>query len=156
MLRCLLLLAVVSCLCLAGLTGTPAPAPAQPHLCTDEVFPPLAAGYAALRAGELEKAQAEFAKVLAIDGFNPYALNNLAVLAERQGNLKQALAHLLTAETYAASYCHRLEEICEVNGLCLAVMPTAEKTPKSSIAAIIHSNINLLRHKLRDAGKSAP
>lgn len=129
---------------------------AQPHLCTDEVFPPLAAGYAALRAGEDEKAKAEFEKVLSIDGFNPYALNNLAVLAERQGKLKEAMAYLLTAETYAASYCHKLEEICEVDGLCLAVLPSPDKGSGSSVAAIIHSNIHLLKQKISRTGKPAP
>lgn len=132
------------------------PAAAQPHLCTDEVFPPLAAGYAALRAGEEDKARAEFEKVLSIDAFNPYALNNLAVLTERQGKLKEAMAYLLTAETYAASYCHKLEEICEGGGLCLAVLPSNEKSPNSSIVAIIHSNIQLLRQKISKTGTTAP
>ncbi len=132
------------------------PAIAQPHLCTDEVFPPLAAGYAALRAGETDKARAEFEKVLTIDGFNPYALNNLAVLAERQGKLKEAMAYLLTAETYAAAYCHRLEEICEGGGLCLAVLPSADKSSNSSIVAIIHSNIELLRNKISKSGNPGP
>ena len=132
------------------------PAAAQPHLCTDDLLPPLAEGYAALRAGEAEKARAEFEKVLAIDGFNPYALNNLAVLAERQGKLKEAMAYLLTAETYAAGYCHRLEEICEGGGLCLAVLPSRDKGPNSSIVAIIHSNIELLRNKISKSGTPAP
>lgn len=138
-----------------GPGGAP-PGNAQPHLCTDEVFPPLAAGYAALRAGEAEKAQAEFEKVLNIDGFNPYALNNLAVLAERQGKLKEAMAYLLSAETYAASYCHKLAEICEGGGLCLAVLPATDKSLQSSIVAIIHSNINHLRIKMGKSGNPAP
>lgn len=150
------LLAVVTVLgILFGPLG-PLPAPAQPHLCTDDLFPPLAAGYAALRAGEEDKARAEFEKVLRVDAFNPYALNNLAVLAERQGKLKEAMAYLLTAETYAASYCHKLEEICEGGGLCLAVLPSAEKGPNSSIVAIIHSNILLLRQKISKSGPPAP
>jgi len=140
---------------LAGLALT-LPATAQPHLCTDEVFPPLAAGYMALQAGEDDKAREEFEKVLSFDAFNPYALNNLAVLAERQGKLKEAMAYLLTAETYAGSYCHRLAEICEGNGLCLAVLPSSDKGPNSSIAAIIHSNILLLKNKISKSGSAGP
>lgn len=132
------------------------PAAAQPHLCTDEVFPPLAAGYAALRAGQNEQAQREFEKVLGIDGFNPFALNNLAVLAEQQGRLKEAMEYLLRAETYAAAYCHQLEEICDVGGLCLAVAPGRGTSAGSSIAAIIHSNINLLKSKIGKSDKPVP
>jgi tetratricopeptide (TPR) repeat protein len=140
---------------LLGSHGT-LPAAAQPHLCTDDLLPPLAEGYAALRAGEVDRARGEFEKVLAVDGFNPFALNNLAVLAERQGKLKEAMAYLLTAETYAAGYCQRLEEICEGGGLCLAVLPSAGKGSNSSIVAIIHSNIELLRNKISKSGNPAP
>lgn len=152
----LALLAILGLLCtLPGPLGA-VPAAAQPHLCTDDLLPPLAEGYAALRAGETDRARAEFEKVLAIDGFNPFALNNLAVLAERQGKLKEAMAYLLTAETYAAGYCHRLEEICEGGGLCLAVLPSSTKGPNSSIVAIIHSNIELLRNKISRSTNPAP
>ena len=90
-------------------------------------------------------------KYIKIDRFNPYALNNLAVLAEKQGKLKEAMAYLLDAETYAAEYLHKTEEICEGGGLCLAVCPSSQKSQASSIASIIHSNINLLRSKIGKA-----
>ncbi len=67
-----------------------------------QVFAPLSQGVAALRAGNDEAARTEFEKVIQIDRFNPYALNNLAVLAEKQGQLKEAMSYLLDAETYAA------------------------------------------------------
>jgi tetratricopeptide (TPR) repeat protein len=121
---------------------------AQPNSCTEEVFAPLAQGFAALRGGNDDLARAEFEKVLKIDRFNPYALNNLAVLAEKQGKLKEAMAYLLDAETYAAEYLHKTEEICEGGGLCLAVCPSSQMSQASSIASIIHSNINLLRSKI--------
>ena len=126
-------------------------AAAQPKFCTDQVFAPLSQGVAALRAGNDEAARTEFEKVIQIDRFNPYALNNLAVLAEKQGRLKEAMSYLLDAETYAAEYLHKTEEICEGGGLCLAVVPACEKGQRSSIAAIIHSNINLLRAKIGKA-----
>jgi tetratricopeptide (TPR) repeat protein len=124
---------------------------AQPHLCTDDVFAPLAQGYEALRAGNDEKARLEFEKVIAVDPYNPFALNNLAVLAERQGKLKEAMAYLLDAEIYAAEYLHQADEICEGGGLCLAARPTAQKSQTSSIASIIRSNIDLLRTKMSKA-----
>lgn len=124
------------------------PATAQPQLCTDEVLVPLSEGYAALRAGKDEQAGAEFEKVLKIDRYNPYALNNLAVLAEKKGKSKEAMAYLLDAETYAAEYLHKTDEICEGGGLCLAMVPSTQKGQTSSIAPLIHSNINLLRTKI--------
>jgi tetratricopeptide (TPR) repeat protein len=120
---------------------------AQPKFCTEEAFVPLAQGFAALRAGKDDLARSEFEKVIKIDRFNSYALNNLAVLAEKQGKLKEAMSYLLEAETYAAEYLHKTEEICEGGGLCLAVCPSSQMSQASSIASIIHSNINLLRSK---------
>ena len=96
---------------------------AQPKFCTDEIFVPLTRGFEALRAGNDDLARLEFEKVIKIDPYNPYALNNLAVLAEKQEKLKEAMAYLLDAETYAAEYLHKTEEICEAGGLCLAVVP---------------------------------
>ena len=129
------------------------PVAAQPHLCTDDVFAPLSKGYEALRAGNDEKARGEFEQVIKIDRYNPYALNNLAVLAEKQGKLKEAMAYLLDAETYAAEYLHKVDEICEGSGLCLAMVPSTQKSQTSNIASLIHSNINLLRSKI---GKTSP
>ena len=104
-----------------------------------------------MRAGNDDLARLEFEKVIKIDPYNPYALNNLAVLAEKQGKLKEAMAYLLDAETYAAEYLHKTEEICEAGGLCLAVAPATDKSQTSSIASVIHSNINLLREKIGKA-----
>jgi hypothetical protein len=72
-------------------------------------------------------------------------------LAEKQGKLKEAMAYLLDAETYAAEYLHKTGELCEAGGLCLAVVPATEKSQVSSIASLIHSNINLLRGKIGEA-----
>jgi tetratricopeptide (TPR) repeat protein len=138
-------------MCLLGLV----PVAAQPHLCTDEVFAPLSLGYEALRAGKDDAARLEFEKVINIDRYNPFALNNLAVLAERQGKLKEAMAYLLEAETYAAEYKHKPDEVCDLGGLCLAVVPATNKSNTSSIASLIHSNINLLRIKIGKVDKTA-
>ena len=138
---------ILVCWGLLPLNLTPM-AMAQPNLCTEAAFAPLAGGYQALRAGNDEQARQEFNKVIKVDPHNPYALNNLAVLAERQGKLKEAMSFLLDAETYAAEYLYKADEICEAGGLCLAVVPSTQKSQASSIASIIHSNINLLRAKL--------
>jgi tetratricopeptide (TPR) repeat protein len=143
----LLILVIWSLLILGGAGAVKA----QPQFCTDEIFPPLTRGFEALRAGNDDLARLEFEKVIKIDPFNPYALNNLGVLAEKRGKLKEAMAYLLDAETYAAEYLHKTEELCEAGGLCLAVAPATEKSKVSSIASLIHSNINLLRGKIGKA-----
>ena len=74
----------------------------------------------------------EFEKVITVDRYNPFALNNLAVLAERQGKLKEAMAYLLDAETYAAEYLHKPDEICEGGGLCLAVACHPKKSRQAA------------------------
>ena len=127
------------------------PAAAQPQFCTEAVFPLLSQGYAALRAGQDDQARQHFEAVVKIDRYNPYALNNLAVLAERQGNLKEAMALLLAAETFAVEYLFKADEICEGGGLCLAVSPFPAKGQSSSISSIIRSNIMLVRTKLGKA-----
>ena len=145
--RQLLILVIWSLLIFSGAGAVKA----QPKFCTEEVFAPLTRGFEALRAGNDDLARLEFEKVIKIDPFNPYALNNLGVLAEKQGKLKEAMAYLLDAETYAAEYLHKTEEICEAGGLCLAVAPVPDKSQASSIASVIHSNINLLRVKIGKA-----
>jgi tetratricopeptide (TPR) repeat protein len=138
----LLILVVIGSFLIPGGAGF---VQAQPKFCTDEVFPLLSRGVEALQAGNDEAARQEFEKVIKIDQYNSYALNNLGVLAEKQGKLKEAMAYLLDAETYAAEYLHKSEAICEAGGFCLAVAPAADKSKASSIAAIVHSNINLLK-----------
>lgn len=133
--------------------GLPQSLEAQPQLFTEDAYTPLRLGYEALKAGNLELAQQEFEKVIKIDRYNPYALNNLAVIYEKQGKCKEAMAYLLEAETYAAEYHQKPEEICEIGGLCLAIKPEANQSGSSSIAPLIHGNINLLRMKM---GKNKP
>jgi len=127
------------------------PTAAQPHLYSDDLSAPLLRGFEALRTGNHEAARQEFERVIAIDPHNSYALNNLGVLEERKGNLREAMAYLLAAETYAAEYTHKLDEICGAGGMCLAVAPSSQKSAKSNITSIIHSNINLLRVKISKA-----
>ena len=48
-------------------------------------------GYEKLRAGDFEIAKDFFSEALAIDPANPYALMNMGVIYEKEGNPKQAL-----------------------------------------------------------------
>ncbi len=125
-----------------------APVQAQPRPMTDDIYTPLAFGYDEMKAGNTDAAKMQFEKVVKIDRYNPYALNNLAVIAERQGKLKEAMAYLLDAETHAGEYLEKPDELCDIGGICMAIKPSKMKGGKSSIAPLVHGNINLLKIKI--------
>jgi len=52
-------------------------------LMPDDVFTPISQGYDLIRDGKYEAARNEFGKAVKADRFNPFALNNMAVLEER-------------------------------------------------------------------------
>ena len=90
------ILAVVAALCLLMTM----PVMAQPkggRMMQMDAFTPIAAGYDFVREGKYEAAKNEFGKAVKADRYNPFALNNLAVLDEREGKLNDALAHLKDA-----------------------------------------------------------
>jgi Flp pilus assembly protein TadD len=142
-------LAVVSVLMLAGfsLLATSA-AMAQPRPMDEDVFTPIARGYEFLRDGSYEAAEAQFKTALERDRFNPFALNNLATLEERKGNLKEAMAFLTDAGTHADQYYEKIEETCFVDGLCVAVKPVRDLGQTSAIAPIIADNMAKLKAKV--------
>jgi len=125
-----------------------APAWAQPRLVPEYVYNQLSLSYQYMKSGKTDAARAQLEQVLKADPHNSYALNNLAVISEQQGRLKEAMAYLLAAETYAAEYTEKPEELCDVGGLCMALKPSRAQVSKSSIAALVHGNINLLKIKI--------
>ena len=90
------------------------------------------------------------------DRHNPFALNNMAVLEEREGKLNDALANLKDATTHANAYFDKVTQTCFAGGGCLAVKPLREKGEKSSIAPIIQENIQKLEAKIAATGTAPP
>jgi tetratricopeptide (TPR) repeat protein len=101
-----------------------------------------------MKSGKIGAARVQLEQVIQADPFNAYALNNLAVVSEQQGRLKEALAYLLDAETHAAEYTEKPEELCQVGGVCMALKPSQAQGSRSSIAALVHGNLNLLKIKI--------
>ncbi len=126
----------------------PAPVRAQPRPLSEDAYTPLSLSYHYMKSGKTDAARAQLEQVIQADRYNPYALNNLAVISEQQGRLKEALAYLLDAETHAADYTEKPEEVCQVGGLCMAINPSHLQGSSSSIAALVHGNINLLKIKI--------
>jgi Flp pilus assembly protein TadD len=124
-------------------------------LMQDDVFTPVAKGYDLIRDGKYEAAKFEFNTALKKDRYNPFALNNLAVLSEREGKLNDALAFLTDATTHAAEYKDKVSQTCFVGGGCLAVQPVKGAASKSEIAPIVQDNIKKLQAKMA-AQKTPP
>jgi hypothetical protein len=147
--------AVVAALCLYMAV----PVLAQPKggaLMSMDAFTPIAQGYDFVREGKYEAAKNQFGIAVKADRFNPFALNNLAVLSEREGKLNDAMAFLKDATTHAAEYLDKVTQTCFAGGGCLAVKPLRELGEKSSIAPIIQENIQKLEAKMKATGAAAP
>lgn len=161
------LMTIVACLLTVGLlfgsvalaqqTTGPAPQPTVGEtkhrsgpraLMAEDVITPIAKGYDLLRDGKYEAAEYQFKDALSRDRYNPFALNNLAVLQERNGNLKDALAYLTDAREHAAEYLEQVETTCFVGGLCNAVKPVRKLGTTSAIAPIIEENYKKLQEKI--------
>ncbi len=121
-----------------------------------DVFTPIAKGYDFVREGKYAAAKMEFATAVKRDRHNPFALNNMAVLEEREGKLNDALANLKDATTHANAYVDKVTQTCFAGGGCLAVKPLREKGEKSSIAPIIQENIKKLEAKIVATKHPAP
>jgi len=135
------LMAVVSLFCVA-------PAMAQPRPMAEDVYTPITKGYDLMRDGKYEAAQYEFETALKRDRYNPFALNNLAALMEKQGKMKEAMAFLTDAGTHAKEYFDKVDQTCFVGGLCAGVKPVKIVGPTSTIAPIIADNMKKLQDKM--------
>lgn len=122
----------------------------------EDVFTPISQGYDFIRDGKYEAARDEFGKAVKLDPFNPFALNNLAVLDERDGKLNDALAHLKDATKHAADYKDKVAQTCFVGGGCMAVKPVKAAGETSSILPIIEENIKKLEAKKAATGTPSP
>ncbi len=125
-------------------------------LMADDVYTPIAQGYDLIRDGNYPAARDRFAEAVKRDPFNPFALNNLAVLDEKDGKLNDALAHLKDATTHAADYKDKVAQTCFVGGGCMAVKPTKVAGETSSILPIIQENIQKLEAKKAATGTPSP
>jgi hypothetical protein len=121
----------------------------------DDVYTPISKGYDLIRDGKYEAARYEFADAVKRDKFNPFALNNLAVLDERDGKLNDAMAHLKDATIHAAEYKDKVAQTCFAGGGCMAVKPVRAVGETSSILPIIQENTKKLEAKIA-ATKTPP
>lgn len=123
-------------------------AASEPRTLSDEVFGMLQKGYQLLSQSKFDAAQKEYEKVIKIDFDNPFANNNLAVIMEKQGKLKDALAYLTIGEKFAAEYVNELETAYLFGTVCAAVNPEKTTGEKSRLAEVIAENKKKLTEKM--------
>jgi tetratricopeptide (TPR) repeat protein len=121
---------------------------AQPRPMAEDVFTPIAQGFDFLQAGNYQAAQSAFETARKRDRYNPFVLNNLAALKEKQGHLQEALAYLVDAQANAKDYLDKVQEICFAGGLCVGVKPVKMVGPTSTIAGIVAANLKRLQDKM--------
>ncbi len=124
-------------------------------LMSTDVYTPIRRGYTFVREGNFVAARHEFETAAKLDELNPFALNNLAVLDERDGKLNDALAHFKDASIHAAQYRDKVAQTCFVGGSCMAVEPQRKMAANSEILPIIQENITKLEAKIA-ATKTPP
>ena len=121
-----------------------------------DVYTPISKGYDLIRDGKYEAARDQFATAAKLDKFNPFALNNLAVLDEKDGKLNDALAHLKDATIHAAEYKDKVAQTCFAGGGCMAVKPVRAVGETSEILKIIQENTTKLEAKIAATGTPPP
>ena len=143
------ILAVMAAMCLSVSVSSVL---AQPQPMAEDVYTPLNRGYDFMAAGQYDLAKKEFEKVIQNDRYNPYANNNLADIAEREGQPQVALGYLKTGMEKVAQYPYRTaKQVCFAGGLCTAVKPEKDATAKTgeSIAAVLGDNLKKLSEKAK-------
>jgi len=125
-------------------------------LMATDVYTPIRRGYTFVREGNYAAAKHEFEIAAKLDELNPFALNDLGVLEERDGKLNDALAHFKDAAIHAAQYRDKVAQTCFVGGSCMAVEPVRKLAANSEILPIIQENIAKLEAKIAATQTPAP
>ena len=115
---------------------------------TGEVNRMMVRSYDLLVEGKLDQAQRIYEKVLQRDPGNPLALNNLGAIMVKQKKYREALTYLEQALVRAKDYRVRVNQVCEVDGACLAFRPITAAYGDQDLTPLIKLNIELVKTRL--------
>ncbi len=121
--------------------------PAQPQGDADTTRM-LVESYDLLQAGKLDQAREVFGRILKRDPGNPLALNNLAAVMVKEGKYQEALPYLEQALPRARGYKLKVNQVCDVNGLCLAFRPLEEVYGNQDLEPLVKLNLDLVKARL--------
>jgi len=104
--------------------------------------------YDLLEAGKLAQAQEIYEEVLKQDPGNPLALNNLGAIKVKERKYQEALKYLEQALPRAQGYKIKVNQVCAVDGICLAFRPLQEVYGDTELTPLINFNIAMVKARL--------
>ncbi len=108
----------------------------------------LVESYDLLEAGNLAQAQKIYEQILAQDPGNPLALNNLAAIKVKENQFLEALAYLNQALPRARGYKFKVNQVCALDGICLAFRPWPQVYGDTDLEPLIKFNISMIKARL--------
>ncbi len=134
---------IVMMTALAFLAAGPLPAQTDPDL--NRL---LVQSYDLLEAGQLAQAQKIYEQILTQDPGNPLALNNLGAIKVKEHKYPEALKYLEQALPKAKGYKIKINQVCAVDGICLAFRPLQEVYGDTELEPLIKFNIDMVKARL--------
>jgi tetratricopeptide (TPR) repeat protein len=104
--------------------------------------------YDLLEAGKLAQAQEIYEEVLKQNPGNPLALNNLGAIKVKEHKYQDALKYLEQALPRAKGYTIKVNQVCAVDGICLAFRPLQEVYGDTELEPLIRFNIDMVKARL--------
>ncbi|MGB8990764.1 MAG: tetratricopeptide repeat protein [Desulfobaccales bacterium] len=108
----------------------------------------LVESYDLLEAGKLAQAQKIYEQILQQDPGNPLALNNLGAIKVKENQFPAALTYLEQALPRAHGYKIKVNQVCAVDGICLAFRPLQEVYGDTELEPLIKFNITMVKARL--------
>jgi len=106
--------------------------------------------YDLLEAGQLAQAQKIYEQILKQDPGNPLALNNLGAIKVKENNLPAALTFLDQALPRARGYKIKVNQVCDMQGICLAFRPLEAVYGDQDLEPLVKLNISLVKARLAE------
>ena len=104
--------------------------------------------YDLLEAGKLAQARELYQEILKQDPGNPLALNNLGAIEVKEHKYEPALKSLEQALPRAKGYKIKVNQVCAVDGICLAFRPLQEVYGDTDLEPLIKFNIDMVKARL--------
>jgi len=108
----------------------------------------LVESYDLMEAGKLAQAQKIYEQILQQDPGNPLALNNLGAIKVKEKQFPAALTYLEQALPRARGYKIKVNQVCAVDGICLAFRPLQEVYGDTELEPLIKFNIDMVKARL--------
>lgn len=108
----------------------------------------LVESYDLLEAGKLLQAQELYQEILKQDPGNPLALNNLGAIKVKEKKYPEALKYLEQALPRAEGYKIKVNQVCAIDGICMAFRPLQEVYGDTELSPLIKFNMDMVKARL--------